>query len=196
MLRAKKQESLFHGIFPDCAGKVTIRNTVHNFCPGFAVIPCSPDIRCSVVYLVPVCSHIGGAWCVGRFFNDRDPGELWHIGRGDFCPGVTAVPSDVHQSVIGTSPDGINIVLRRCQGKDSGINLGPIHIHGDESTGGAEGRWVSVGQIRTDLFPALPVIFRKPDMLGTGIKLVIIQRGKDNGEGPLPPLGKSACRFS
>ena len=88
------------------------------------------------------------------------------------------------------------IVLRRCESKDSGINLGPIHIHGDDCTGGAEGRWVSVGQIRTDLFPALPVIFRKPDMLGTGIKLVLIQRGKDNGKGPLPPLGKSACRFS
>ena len=100
MLRAEKQEPLFQGIFPDCAGKVTIRNTVHNLCPGFAVILCAPDIRCPVVYLVPVCSHIGGAWCVGRFFNDRDSRELWHIGRGDLCPGVTAVPGDVHQSVI------------------------------------------------------------------------------------------------
>src|SRR5258707_14394990 len=85
--------------------KVVLRNACSNLCPGCPVIVGLVKVGLEVVPLVAGRSNIGSRGIVRRRLDDVDERPLGQFSGRYVPPDLPAILRDVHQAIIGTSPE-------------------------------------------------------------------------------------------
>ena len=196
VLGAEEQEPLPHRVFADRAGEVSGSDSLDDLRPGGAVVGRAEDIRLPVVHLVAVRGQERGSRSVRRLFQDAHPAELRQVRRRDLRPGPAVIPGQMHPAVVGGDPDGVEVVLRGSDREDRGVDLRPVHVHGDEAAGLAERLRVGVGEVGADLRPGLAIVGGEVEELRTRVEPVLVERREHDGESPLPAVRQRARRFA
>ena len=112
LFRSREKQSFALGIFAHGVHRLARRDSVHNFCPRFAVVLRSENVRPQIVESQRVHCGVSGVRIEMSRFNQRNflPGrDTW---RRYAAPGFSAVGGQMNQPIIGSTPDAVHVERR------------------------------------------------------------------------------------
>src|SRR5580658_2622428 len=133
MFGPRVQKARPDDVFPDHMNVIVFPDAGDYFFPGFAIVIRLPDIGGAIVHLVTYSGHIRHPWFEMRRLDGADAGILHHIRWGNILPGSSIVSRHMNKAIVGTGPQGVDVLPGGRKGKYSPIDLRPIHIAGDDT---------------------------------------------------------------
>ena len=153
--------------------------------PVGAVVVGAEDVRPEVVEPVVVHRDEGAPRVLRRRLDHVDRRPLGHrLGR-HVLPGGAVVARDVHQAVVAAGPEQAGRLRRDLEGEDRVVDLDAGVVPGDRAAGVALLALVVARQVGADDRPALPLVGRAMDDVGSGVEHVRVVRRDANRRVPL-----------
>src|SRR5262249_18598019 len=145
-----------HRIFANNVCGCAVRNALRDFLPGFAEVARSVNVRAKIVKPKAVDRSIRSPSLEMRGFDNGDLAPRLELRRRNILPGLAAVPGDVDQSIVRSSPDRIRFFERWRDRVDDAAMFALLRI-GIRKRTEIGGNFVRCSrQVGTHNFPTIP----------------------------------------
>ena len=196
VLGAQIQQLRLLDVLANRAREVGRADAVGDRRPGLAVIVGPEDVRLEVVLLIAIRGDISGAGAERRRLNQADAREVAERLRRHVLPVGAAVARHLHVAVVGAGPDDAAVLRGRRDREHRRVGFDAGVVLRDGAAGGAHRLRIVAREVRADLFPALSLVGRFPDVLRADVDDPRVGRRHDDRKRPLEPLGDVGGRIA